>query len=89
MSDPTTTVEEEMERLGRDGRLVAEALYHLCKLRDAGYIEGGNIKMTDAGMRLGKAIADTKEFTQDELNAVSVLVMRETGGIGKSEEETT
>lgn len=77
----TKTIAEEMENIGRDGRLVTEALYHLCNLKKAGYITGGTINMTEAGMKLGQAIAEANEFTQDELSAAALLVMQETGGV--------
>lgn len=84
--DIDSTTQAEMDRLGRNGRLVAVALYHLCCLRDAGYISGGHATMTEAGMKLGKAIDQSGEFTQKELNAAAMLVMYETGGIGKEAE---
>lgn len=77
-----TPLENEMDILGRDGRLVAEALYHITILKDHGFVSGGEIQLTNEGRALGKAIADTKEFTQDEINAAAAMIMMETGGIG-------
>lgn len=79
MSNPTLL--EEMVSLERNGRLVALAIYHLCELCDKGLISGGNIRITESGKVLGKAIAALDEFTPEEVHAAAMLVMYKTGGI--------
>lgn len=71
----------ELQEMTRQDRLVCCAIGILTSLKNAGYITGGKMDATAKGIQLSRAIQDSNEFTADEINAASLLVMHETGGI--------